>query len=955
MNNNELDTLKNKVNLLEYISRNFSECREGYKSDKYVRLNPCPICGKKDHFHVYLNSNSYSSESNCCTGGTIIDFLMESKGVTQGQAIDELKNMTGYSEFKAPKVVTEEKRNFDFLPLIELAKKNVDSTDYFKDRGFSEETIKNNSLGYLNIGLNYAIGKFPELFPNKKPNDYFKNFKYFIPCFDKEGNVPFFINRYADEEGVPTWVKDHIKVMNPKGSSPIPLNLKYLNEEFFKPEYIFICEGWADALSFEEVGYKSIALNSTSNYKILSKYIDKILNTDLIKNKIFIICGDADAAGSKLGTDLQNYFNKNKIPSDVFVLPKTEGIKDINDLLVKDKKQFIFLIANFLDTIENKEYLFDDYTDFNDPSIPVFEGNNCYWKRLKDDGKQSISNFTIQPITIVDNGESTEMQTIIVCNRNFKVQRTFTLNDFLSVQKFKSALNHFALTFIGKDTDLEHIKSIITYKKFNLKSGVNCTGFHEINNTWYFVTGDKCIDEKGNINSDIVISKHLKEIDTNVLDMNPLTKDELLELGPRLFKFNELKITSVIISYCCAIWAKEILWKNDIRFPHLLLIGEAGSGKYNTYDYIISSILNMTTGAIGATGLTKFSVDKMMSSSNTIPFVIEEYKPFSIGPTKVNLISGVLRESYDHTTSTRGNKDRKLERLTYSSPLILIGEVGTDETASKERSLLALFSKKNVEVPEYKNNFKYLLKNNNILNKLGRSIFNEILKLDKTQIYEEIEALEQFIDQNISLNRVKESVNIAFWGLSILEKVFANLGLNMESIIGFNKKELYNAINIATYEDLLDSAQSSKSVIDVTLESFNTLAVTGKLVKGFHYSVINNGAELAIYMATTYPIFNENKINLQTEFISSVNQFNKQLRAMPYYITSKSVKLFTKEYFGYAEPTNKVNRKCIVLDIAMLKERGLDISELIGQEYKDPFNSEEDLIPINDTTTPMPF
>ncbi len=365
--NSNLNELKQKVNLLDYTIKKY-DCKIVYKDKKFVRLNPCPICGKDDHFDIHTNTNSYFSQSGCCNGGTIIDFLIETKGITQGQAISELKEISGdYEEFKPNHIDPKEidKKVYDFNPLIEKAKENISKTDYFRSRGFSDETIKRSNLGYFSTGLNYAIGKFPELFPSKKPNEYFKNFKYFIPCFDKDGNVPFFINRYADEEDVPTWVTDHIKVMNPKGSSPIPLNLKYLYEEFFKSEYIFICEGWADALSIEEIGYKAIALNSTSNHRILSKYLDEILNTELIKNKIFIICGDSDAAGNKLDIDLQKYFNKNKIPSNIFNLPEADGVKDMNDLLRKDRNQFIELINNFIDDIKDKEYVFAEETKIN--------------------------------------------------------------------------------------------------------------------------------------------------------------------------------------------------------------------------------------------------------------------------------------------------------------------------------------------------------------------------------------------------------------------------------------------------------------------------------------------------------------------------------------------------------------------------------------------------------------
>lgn len=380
--NNELEELKHSINLYDYIKRNYLESHISLKTDKFVRLNPCPICGKNDHFDVHLNTNSYFSQSGCCSGGSIIDFLIETKNLTKGQAITQLKEMNEiYEEFKPTEIEPKEidKEVYDFTPLIDKANNNISATNYFKSRGFSEETIIKHKLGFISTGLNYAIDKFPKLFPNKKANDYFKNFKFFIPCIDKDGTIPFFINRYDDNEPVPDWVKKHIKAKNPKGSSPIPLNLYYLYDKFENKDYIFICEGWADALSIEEIGYKAIALNSTSNYRILSKYLDEILDTELIKNKIFIICGDADAAGSKLDIDLQKYFNKNNIPSNIFALPEADKIKDINDLLRNDRNQFIKIINDFLDSIKDKEYIFDEGT-----KISQYKSNDDYKNLYRD-------------------------------------------------------------------------------------------------------------------------------------------------------------------------------------------------------------------------------------------------------------------------------------------------------------------------------------------------------------------------------------------------------------------------------------------------------------------------------------------------------------------------------------------------------------------------------------------
>ncbi|MBP3930515.1 MAG: hypothetical protein J6D47_13240, partial [Peptostreptococcaceae bacterium] len=58
------------------------------------RVNPCPKCGGKDHFTLFepnssKNRNSwwtYSSFNGCCNGGTVVDYLIELKGMSKEDA-----------------------------------------------------------------------------------------------------------------------------------------------------------------------------------------------------------------------------------------------------------------------------------------------------------------------------------------------------------------------------------------------------------------------------------------------------------------------------------------------------------------------------------------------------------------------------------------------------------------------------------------------------------------------------------------------------------------------------------------------------------------------------------------------------------------------------------------------------------------------------------------------------
>ena len=68
----KIQQAKQDIKLLDYIPG-----KKINLGGEKVRVNPCPVCSKKDHFTIYTGKNTYSSFNNCCNGGSIIDYLME--------------------------------------------------------------------------------------------------------------------------------------------------------------------------------------------------------------------------------------------------------------------------------------------------------------------------------------------------------------------------------------------------------------------------------------------------------------------------------------------------------------------------------------------------------------------------------------------------------------------------------------------------------------------------------------------------------------------------------------------------------------------------------------------------------------------------------------------------------------------------------------------------------------
>jgi DNA primase len=62
---------------------NFAEIKNGLNEH-------CPFCEHNDHFYYNKIRNTYKSFSNCCKGGSVIDFIMETRGLNFSAAVNWL-------------------------------------------------------------------------------------------------------------------------------------------------------------------------------------------------------------------------------------------------------------------------------------------------------------------------------------------------------------------------------------------------------------------------------------------------------------------------------------------------------------------------------------------------------------------------------------------------------------------------------------------------------------------------------------------------------------------------------------------------------------------------------------------------------------------------------------------------------------------------------------------------
>lgn len=417
--------------------------------------------------------------------------------------------------------------------------------------------------------------------------------------------------------------------------------------------------------------------------------------------------------------------------------------------------------------------------------------------------------------------------------------------------------------------------------------GLYYEGFHKINNEWYFIDRDTAVSERLYFNSSAVVLEDFREANSNLLKSSPITKEELKTIAPALFNFNNLSITSTLVSYVCGLFLKAKLEHIGIKYNHLLIEGQSGSGKSESLENIVGPILGCTGNMLNASNCSDFALTKLSSCSNFLPLIIDEYKPREIGSHKVSLISNLMRNSYDKHKTIKGtqNLGKNMEFISRSS-VILCGEMGINETANIERSL-KIFLYQAALTDEAKKSFTILKEHNSSLSKLGYSLLMGGLKMSEKNLKSTYDLFyNKFSGETIHSERVKHSLTNGLVGLALLLDVFINLGLDFKETTGYSPEDIQTAIKNSVISELLEDNCKTKSVIDITLETFNRMAANGLLVRGSDYDCVKD-SDGELVLRLNYSVFYDRFLKYCKDYnvdheILPLSSFKKQLSKMNY-------------------------------------------------------------------------
>ena len=527
------------------------------------------------------------------------------------------------------------------------------------------------------------------------------------------------------------------------------------------------------------------------------------------------------------------------------------------------------------------------------------------YMREKGENVYPLTNFLVEPAELLEFEDEAQMTCNMVTVNGIRIRLVLMTGDMSSVVKFRSVLSKktLCLSFLGGENDLEILKAYLSGLAWPMKRGVRACGLYERDGRWLYADTAGAFAAGGEAVDDLVQMEKAAVIESRVTRTEPATAGEIRGMGSALMNYNEPIKTVTVLAWVCGCYVKEILRGAGVKYPHLYLIGEAGSGKSTTLERIIQPLFG-TSRTVAAPQTTAFTLMKESASSNLYPQILDEYKPSRIDRVRVGMLSNHFRNSYDGHEGIRGRADQTQVSYDLLAPLVAAGEEAPQEPSVRERGMELLFSKRDLKNPVSLEAFRQIVRERETMTKIGRLLLDTALTLDtETVAGWHREGLGRFTPHYPT--RVISNLACCHTGLRVMEAALKSLGTAWEEVFPIGMEQCDKWLDSAAFEYLLNGRNSTTTVVEHSLEIMDRMGLTDEECK-----FLGNGL-VAVYFRGFYDRFTRYiRENAITAEHLAYEEFMRQLKKSEMFLDIRTVRM------GGGDP-----KRAAVLDYTTIQQR----------------------------------
>lgn len=488
----------------------------------------------------------------------------------------------------------------------------------------------------------------------------------------------------------------------------------------------------------------------------------------------------------------------------------------------------------------------------------VLEEILSYYVENQNGLDETISSFVLRPTKSIRLGS----QLCLTCDvetingKSFK-DVTFPPKAWGSKRDFIRSIEAYPdMQWMGSDDHVQGLLKLLREKPVPVIVGSKTLGYFESENgpRWVFPSG--VIDSNGiQKEPDVTYVTSGSSLDHRVFyeDIEKASFSALAaEVLPKLSEINTHDVTIPMIGWFFATPFKPRIHKQIHHFPLLFVHGTQGSGKTSMLREVFWPLFGVAlkTDPYSCTE-TEFALVRLFSSTNSIPVVLDEFKPRDMGKVRVDRINRFLRRLYGGETEERGRADLSITTWDLSAPVCIAGEMGPEDPAIIERSILVSPNKTNLT-----QNSSYIKTFHRLRQFSLYQIAIEYLKWSFSRdVKSELEDAHRYTKELLALTgqkveqRVFDNIMVMLFGVAQFDAWCDELGIETPS---FDIVEVVRSLVDRILEGGSDGG-SVKDAFDSFLEELSTYAHTGALREDVHYAIVND--KLCIHLRSCYEAY----------------------------------------------------------------------------------------------------
>lgn len=482
----------------------------------------------------------------------------------------------------------------------------------------------------------------------------------------------------------------------------------------------------------------------------------------------------------------------------------------------------------------------------------IFEDASCYYSVTARGETKIISSFTIEPTMRVVTEDGELIVGDALTDKGGKIPGLrLPLQAFHSKRDLIRQLPSADLQWTGSDNNVQGLLRVLARRPVPRRIGSTMLGEYRKGEHHLWLGPDCAIDKDGFIDApEVVYIPNGGTVDGHV-KYKPCDDETFHEIARVVFESlpftNTPQAILPVIGWFFATPMKPRLIAKVGSFPLLFVWGSQGSGKSSILVEALWPLFGIKADeAYGATD-TEFAMLKTLTSTTSIPIIMDEYKPGDMPRQRLNMLHRYLRRIYRGETEQRGRPDLRVTSYHLKAPICLAGESRPTEAAILERLVTSNPLKTTLETrASCRAHFENLKTVE--LGLFAPRYIQFCLGRDFEADFESARAItEKLIGKRKAPLRVVENVTAMVLGVHLFEEFAAECGFELPEDLGMQE-----AVN-AVLDDVVETDRGVKNALDHFLEMLGVMAVQGILKPGIHYTL--TGGNLAVHLESAYDAF----------------------------------------------------------------------------------------------------